>query len=257
MASSSKSRHQRRVETFLVAAGHTIPSRPTIPKESLRVLQARLLLEETMEAIEAMGVKILSPNKGKVVYQDLSLEPDPSFPMDLPHIAKELADVRVVATGTMSLHGMMDRPIQEEVDENNIAKYGSGIRFRADGKVEKPPNHPKPNLAAVLVAQEYEQNEQETPGMIGASALKPTTAIFMPQQVQIPFEDQPPEDPLMALLKQGCMVVYPTGGYLKVEGEKVTYGVMTSFQVEPADEGAVVFTVEGVFEAMNQIGEVK
>ncbi len=143
-----KSNHQLRVELFLGAGGHSLPGKPTEASRDIRILQAKLLMEETLEAIEAMGVRMYCCRCDNAYNNDANSEI--SGPCDLPHLAKELADVKVVATGTMSLFGMADEAIQEAVDENNIAKIGARHTVRADGKLVKDPAHKPPDIASLL-----------------------------------------------------------------------------------------------------------
>ncbi len=146
------STHQQLVALFLRRARHELPATPTYPSERIRLLQARLLLEETLEAVAAFGIDpliLLAEFQGGIELARKrgvsTFEPS----LDLAALVKELCDVRVVATGSLCLAGVEDGAVQGEVDHNNLLKIANGT-FRDDGKFCKDPNHPKPDLHNVL-----------------------------------------------------------------------------------------------------------
>lgn len=151
-----KSYHQQSVDTFRLLSGQPVPNKPTIPDEQNRLLQARLLLEETLETIRhglGIGVSIAKEING--VLQQKEVGPD-SFEMEvvrdfnLVETIDGCCDMRVVATGTLSLCGIPDIPVQTEVDRNNLLKFGSGHSRREDGKLLKPPGHQPPDIQGVV-----------------------------------------------------------------------------------------------------------
>lgn len=151
-----KSLHQQTVERFLIGAGHTLPSKPTQPTAAQRELQARCLMEETLEAIEALGVEVQSSDGlpcDSIVY--LSFWPRGDFTVDLGHLAKEYADVDINAIATLSFCGIHDSPVLNEVDSNNLGKLARGSK-RADGKWLRPENYPKPAMDRVLLQQDLD-----------------------------------------------------------------------------------------------------
>lgn len=136
----AKSVHQQRVEDFMALAKQETPAVPVLPCEEIRFLRAQLILEEALETIDALGFRVL-PNGG-IATRDGEV--------DLVQIADGCADVIVVATGTLSACGMHDVEIQEEVDKNNLSKFGPGHSWSAFGKLVKPPGHVGPDLKGVL-----------------------------------------------------------------------------------------------------------
>lgn len=152
-----KSEHQQRVEVFMRGAGQLMPSTPTIPSEHVRLLRARLLLEEAMETIKALGVTVkvkLLPIKdisGCVPFELAGLKVE-NVPLDLVEIADGFADVSVVNVGGMLACGISDVGLLAEVDNNNLAKLRHG-RVDEGGKFIKPPSHPAPNISRVLYEQ--------------------------------------------------------------------------------------------------------
>ncbi|RME85522.1 MAG: hypothetical protein D6785_04320, partial [Planctomycetota bacterium] len=53
-----KSPHQKRVEEFMRLAGQEIPEVPTLPDEKTRLLRSKLILEEALETIHALGFAV-------------------------------------------------------------------------------------------------------------------------------------------------------------------------------------------------------
>lgn len=58
----SKSPHQQRVEEFMGKFGQEVPDKPTMPDEDTRLLRAKLIFEETLETIYALGFKVIEGN---------------------------------------------------------------------------------------------------------------------------------------------------------------------------------------------------
>ncbi len=50
-----QSSHQQRVEHFMRQARQPLPEEPSIPSEEIRRLRAKLILEEALETIKALG----------------------------------------------------------------------------------------------------------------------------------------------------------------------------------------------------------
>lgn len=152
-----KSRHQARVERLMLAFEQRVHAKPTIPDEATRILRARLILEECLETVEALGVRVTETKRGSIVeFENLIFEPygEP----DLVEIADGCADISVVTIGTLSACGISDLPLLEEVDRNNLLKIEYGRVNRETGKFEKPKNHPAPAIGLVLEAQCWDRH---------------------------------------------------------------------------------------------------
>lgn len=151
--------HQQKVDAFMRLAGQELPDSPTIPPADVRVLRARLILEEAFELIEkGLGINIKcdgpafgTPGPFLIRYQSLSF--DPKREPDLVEILDGAADVAVVTTGTLSACGLAGAYPQDLVDENNLAKFGPGSYRREDGKLIKPPGHQPPDIISAINAQ--------------------------------------------------------------------------------------------------------
>lgn len=144
--------HQLRIEEFMRRAGQELPGSPVIPSEEVRILRARLILEEAFETISAgLGVDIWIANgEGKLPVpwshgiKEVTLYVNTHRPPDLKEIADGCADISVVTIGTLSACGIKDKPLLEEVDRSNLAKFelprcqihGGRMVYIGNGKYE-------------------------------------------------------------------------------------------------------------------------
>lgn len=128
-----KSAHQTRVEEFHRLGGHAVPSTPTVPDQETRYRRAKLIFEECLETLEALGFYLVSDE-----YGDPALKALPVANINLAHLVKELSDLSVVTTGTFSTIGVPDEPYLAIVDESNTAKVRNGVRYNEFGKILKP-----------------------------------------------------------------------------------------------------------------------
>ena len=104
-----------------------IAETPSIPDEKTQALRVRLIQEEFDELKEAFKKN------------------------DLPHIAKELADLLYVVYGTAISYGIDMEPVFQEVQRSNMSKVG-GYK-REDGKWVKPATYSPANIAPILALQ--------------------------------------------------------------------------------------------------------
>ena len=178
-----RSVHQQRVDAFMRGARqHVSMGGPSIPRPAVRELRARLMLEEVLETINAMGVEVCfrcvasrdmtkgdefstqinfpsveHEDKHTVMEHDFLAQEIPAMGSRgetyMREVADGCADVAVVTTGTLTAHGIADCLLQEEVDNNNLLKFAEGYRIDEGGKLIKPPNHPLPDIQGILDAQ--------------------------------------------------------------------------------------------------------
>lgn len=130
---AQRTQHQQRVDEFMKLAGQASPDRPTIPDFQTRLLRARLILEEALEAIHALGFDVRTGQmahdsapevwKPNELVEQLVQSYDVDFEPSLAEIADGCSDLVFVTTGTFSSCGMAAQSIQEEVDKNNLAKF--------------------------------------------------------------------------------------------------------------------------------------
>jgi predicted HAD superfamily Cof-like phosphohydrolase len=156
--------HQKNINKFMKLAGQEVPEKPTMPNHATRVLRAQLILEECMETISALGFDL---------FMKVSVSQDPPlhYPVELGNITfinndKEnleeiidgVADISVVSIGTASACGVDMEDILEEVDQNNLAKFGPGGYRDENGKWRKPPDHKRPDISGIIESQIRKHN---------------------------------------------------------------------------------------------------
>jgi predicted HAD superfamily Cof-like phosphohydrolase len=125
---------------------------------STRILRAKLILEEALEACAALGVSVMhrleesgEEKEASVNIGALDFAADGAF--NLVEVVDACCDVKVVTTGTLVSCGVKDEEAQQVVDFNNLRKFGPGHTIRADGKLVKPPGHPAPDIESVIEMQ--------------------------------------------------------------------------------------------------------
>lgn len=150
-----KSEHQAAVERFLVGIGRPVPDRPSVADVDLLATWGRLLLEETMEWIEAAGLEVVSAEDGGETFDRHGLTVRRAWRAapDLVAMVDASADVSVVNTGCLSINGVADLDVLRTVDDNNLLKVATGRICPETGKFLKPLGHPKPDFAAALRRQ--------------------------------------------------------------------------------------------------------
>ena len=172
MLYSDLSTHGQRVRAFMAMAGQEVPKTPTVPPREIRLLRAKLILEEATETISALGFDVgfgewecrekggfltdggewLDRDSHKPLERDkhAGFEWSGFAGVDLIEVADGCCDLNVVSTGTLLACGMSDRWLQKEVDDNNLKKFGKGSYKREDGKWIKPSDWEPPKLKALI-----------------------------------------------------------------------------------------------------------
>jgi predicted HAD superfamily Cof-like phosphohydrolase len=123
-----------------------------------RLLRARLVLEEALEFVEAMGCTVYVPDfmggMAQVVpSSDMLVQIDPTRDMDLELAADALADTAYVVEGSAVQLGIDLDPVFAEVHRSNMSKLGADgkpIYRTEDGKVLKGPGFRPPDIGRVL-----------------------------------------------------------------------------------------------------------
>lgn len=153
------------VAEFMTASEQVVRTTPTtdIPDDE-RLLRARLVLEEALEFVAAMGCRIrVDPTTTRdgitnpKTQVDVSL--DPEGDIDLIEAADAIADIVVVAKGSAHTLGIPVDQVFEAVHITNMSKMPGGkpIRRESDGKILKPPGWEPPTTAIrALLAQHSE-----------------------------------------------------------------------------------------------------
>ncbi len=146
--------HFRRVREFMQKAGQETPSEPTVPDAATRVLRAKLILEEALETVEALGVAVHTNGESTVqITGDTDLKFEAVGEVDLEGMVDGCADISVVTIGTLIAFGVDDEPILEEVDQANLRKFAPGSYVRDDGKWMKPPDWQPPDIMGTIEKQ--------------------------------------------------------------------------------------------------------
>jgi predicted HAD superfamily Cof-like phosphohydrolase len=142
--------HFRRIRRFMQQAGQKTPDAVTVPDAPTRILRAKLILEEALETVHALGVVVRAGGvdgpelvEGHLHYAD-GREPN------LEMVVDGCADISVVTIGTLVAFGVDDEPVLEEVDRANLRKFGEGSWQRDDGKWMKPPDWTPPDILGAI-----------------------------------------------------------------------------------------------------------
>lgn len=149
---------ERRVRAFHLKYGHPVRTTPTILGEEEVRFRARLVTEEYLELLTALGFDVekyeTSSHYGAgciYVADQLRtlLEEDPLRPADLVECADALADLAYVVEGTAATLGVRMGPVLDEVQRANMSKGENG----PDGKPTKPEGWKPPDVRRVLEDQ--------------------------------------------------------------------------------------------------------
>ena len=139
--------HYDRVKTFMQKVGQDTPAGAAVPDEKTRILRAKLILEEALETVEALGVRVHT--KGVEVTEE-GVDYSGDGEVNLQEVADGCADISVVTIGTLIAFGIADEPLLEEVDASNLRKFGEGSYRREDGKWMKPPGWTPPDIMGAI-----------------------------------------------------------------------------------------------------------
>lgn len=136
--------HTKKVCEFLKKAGYNIPNKPTIPTYKTRLLRARLIAEEAVETINALGFAVIIIDNTMMDFNETLFKPD------LEKIIDGCCDVHVVTTGTMLACGIQTTEFQDEIDENNLTKVSGEMNYDEYGKLLKPSSWKPPRIKEIL-----------------------------------------------------------------------------------------------------------
>lgn len=119
MNPANMTEHQDRIAEFMKLAGQAL-----LPSEAIRKLGAWLILEEALETIDALGfcAEVVIKDDGSQQMKSPILVAHDRGP-NLTSIADGCADTSVVTIGTLLACGIADKPLLEEVDRSNLAKF--------------------------------------------------------------------------------------------------------------------------------------
>lgn len=145
---------REQVIAFHQAFGQPILYKPTIPSVERLKLRARLVMEESMEFVTALGVDLglAMRAEGAIAAAVASIG---SHPCGIVQAADALGDIDYVVEGSRLEMGIDGQPIADEIHRSNMSKLGSDGKpiYREDGKAMKPPSWTAPDIAGVLQKQ--------------------------------------------------------------------------------------------------------
>lgn len=128
-----------------------VPTTYQIPNEDTRLLLARLIYEEAMETIHALGCQF-NALKGGIVSNGVACNiADQSRDINLDDMIDGCCDTIYVAVGALCAMGAPDVPHLLEVCEANNRKFPKGIATMDPdtGKYLKPPGWKGPDHKAI------------------------------------------------------------------------------------------------------------
>lgn len=148
----SLQKHIDNVKDFCHKAGQPVPTEKTYPTIKDRELRARLILEEALEMVEALGLEVFEEKSGrKINSNELAFECiGPLNHVEVMDAAVDLLWVGV--TGPAVLCGLSDK-LEEciaEVDESNLSKFIDGHRDEATGKWIKGPSYKPADIESII-----------------------------------------------------------------------------------------------------------
>lgn len=151
--------HYAKVVEFMERAGQEVPTVITEPSKEIRVLRAKLILEEALETIQALGCYVYDKGDWIVDMSSFDIKADEGE-FNLSEVIDGCCDIKVVTTGTLVACGIPDEEPQKMVDDSNLRKFGPGGYRREDGKWVKPKDWVPPDWAGFLKYLVEAQNER-------------------------------------------------------------------------------------------------
>ena len=136
-----------RVKGFQARAGQATPDKPEAPTPEVAVFRAKIMLEEMLETIEALGVAVWTSDGEHVTMSNLEFEA--SGNVDLTEVADGCADTLYVTLGTLVSCGVPDKPLIKLVWDNNDSKFEKDTSV-VDGKLIKAADHQPPPIAEYI-----------------------------------------------------------------------------------------------------------
>jgi predicted HAD superfamily Cof-like phosphohydrolase len=151
---------QAQVREFHEKFGVKINENPTMPELKERILRANLILEEALEFVEAMGLKLEIVDgldyTSFPVDQFCKIKLTDKGGSDLISAADAIADLNYVVAGAAVTMGLDTEKLGDEVHRSNMSKVwpdGTVHHRESDGKVLKPPTYSPPDLESIIYPQ--------------------------------------------------------------------------------------------------------
>jgi len=112
-------------------------------------LGARLMLEELLETLTALGLQASVNLSGKWSIHPVTVAGVGRKEVDVVEAIDGLCDVVYTAMWTAYALGIDLTPFFEEVCDNNLLKVAGEVEFDENGKLVKPKGHPRPRIKEI------------------------------------------------------------------------------------------------------------
>lgn len=160
---------------FKKDARQLVPEKSYVmPDEATRQLLARLLLEETLETIKALGMRLKLAGDPLFIDDDeLTVERDAGGPMTFESVIDGACDVQYVAGGIFLAVGAPDEPHTAAVCEANNRKFPNGVAITdpRTGKYLKPVGWSGPDHTTVMKLHHAFQPQYEQAKIVQTESL--------------------------------------------------------------------------------------
>lgn len=142
---------RKQVEEFMIAGGQDVKSFPEAPSDAVVRLRACLIVEETYELLDALfdaeEIKYMKKGVLNMLRENFPVK------VDMVEFADACADIDYVVEGARLAFGINGKPIADEVQRSNMAKFGPGSWKDENGKIRKPPDWTAPDIKTELILQ--------------------------------------------------------------------------------------------------------
>ena len=146
----NKSDIREQVEEFMNAAGQEVKESPAVPDDKIVRLRAKLVMEEAFELLEALFDEPVE----RIQHEVMELISGSPIDVDMVEVADACSDIDYVVEGARLAFGINGKPIADEVQRTNMAKFGPGSWVReSDGKQMKPEGWEPPDIKKLLEDQ--------------------------------------------------------------------------------------------------------
>lgn len=161
-------RQQKLVRDFNRAINTDRRETPGMPSAEVRLLRARLILEETLEVVQALGFDLYCDDPTgptRITMTSAILTPYHCFDQkqsiepDMVEVVDGLCDIKYVVDGTADALGVDLDPFFEEVHYTNMQKL-NGPKD-ANGKQLKPEGWHPPRIADMLKSIDNVPQDQQ------------------------------------------------------------------------------------------------
>lgn len=148
------------ITNFMAKAGQ-LPFASLQPTPEVRKLRAKLIMEEALEQVQALGIEVKCYKVFVREISDFDFNVLPLQIMDLIKTLDGAIDQVYVSMGTVIACGMGSIAFEgwEIVQQANMAKFGPGSWTDPSGKVQKPKGWEAPDKQLGKLIERLQQTE--------------------------------------------------------------------------------------------------